>query len=234
MPSRNAHNLPGHWREDGWPTGTFNRRLQSTVKLAGPLAQQATLVRRASHYTRCWEPKEVGPEDPSLLPDSGGEVWGPPNSGLHCTPAPKCLTQSRFLPDDPTYWDIWQQLLLLTLAYIWALQYWVEKVNPQTLDTYCPLAMSVVELKWWVERHIAFSKWDVFSGLEDAILNARSQNAEASPKGTITLPIASDIGGVEPLPATTHGTDNTIIGSPECTPYDGAPPAKQHHLIYWD
>ena len=62
-------------------------------------------------------------------------------------PTPKCLTRSRFLPDDPTYQDVWLQLLLLTLAYVQALQYWAEKVNLPTLDTYHPLAMSVVELK---------------------------------------------------------------------------------------
>ena len=32
-------------------------------------------------------------------------------------PAPKCLTRSRCLPDDPTYQVIWLQLQLLTLAY---------------------------------------------------------------------------------------------------------------------
>ena len=36
----------------------------------------------------------------------------------------------------------------MTLAYAQALQYWVEKVNPPTLYNYCPLVMSVVELRW--------------------------------------------------------------------------------------
>ena len=136
-------------------------------------------------------------------------------------PAPECLT-CLFLPDNPTYQDIQWQLLLLTLANAQALQYWVEKVNPPTLDTYCPLAMSVLELKWQVEEHIAFSKPDVFSSLKDAIPEARSQNAKASPEGTITLPITSNTGGVELLPATTHGTDNGILALPDCTSDDGA------------
>ena len=41
--------------------------------------------------------------------------------------APKCLTRNMFLPDDPSYQDIWQQPLLLTMAYTWVLQYWAEK-----------------------------------------------------------------------------------------------------------
>ena len=61
---------------------------------------------------------------------------------------PKCLTRSRFLPDHPTYQDIWLQVQLLTLVYAQAVQYWVEKVNLPTLDSCCPLAVSGVELRW--------------------------------------------------------------------------------------
>ena len=38
-------------------------------------------------------------------------------------PASKCLTRGMFLPNDLSYQDIWQQPLLLTVAYAWALQY---------------------------------------------------------------------------------------------------------------
>ena len=36
-------------------------------------------------------------------------------------PAPKCLTRSRFAPDDLTYQDIQQQPLLMMVAYARAL-----------------------------------------------------------------------------------------------------------------
>ena len=91
----------------------------------------------------------------------------------------------------------------------------MEKVNLPTLDTYHPLVMSVLELKWQAEGHVAFNKWDVFSSLKEAIPKARSQNAEASPEGAVTLPIASDI-----------RTDNAILALSEWTSDDGAPPAE--------
>ena len=113
-------------------------------------------------------------------------------------PTPKCLTRSRILPGDPAYQDIWLQLKLLTLAYAWALQYWVEKVNLPTLDNYCPLAMNVVELRWQVGEHITFSKWDVLCGLEDVVPEARNQNTEASPEDAITPPATANVEGVKP------------------------------------
>ena len=82
------------------------------------------------------------------------------------------------------------------------------------LDTYCPLAMSVMELKWQICEHATFSKQDVFCGLEDAIPEAKSQNSKASPEDTITPPAAVDIEGVEPQPVTTQGTDSTILAEP--------------------
>ena len=80
------------------------------------------------------------------------------NQDYTMPPAPKCLSRSRFLPDNPSYQYICQQPLLLTLAYAQALQYWAEKVSPPTPSGYCPLAMSIVELRWWVEGHLIFSK----------------------------------------------------------------------------
>ena len=76
-------------------------------------------------------------------------------------PAPKCLTRSRFVPDVPTYQDIWQQPLLMMVAYARVLQYWVEWANlPVQLDD-CLLALNVVELMWQVRGHITFYKWDI-------------------------------------------------------------------------
>ena len=112
------------------------------------------------------------------------------------------------------------------LAYAQALQYWVEKVNLPTLDTYHPLAMSVAELKWQMEGCIAFSKQDIFYGLGDAVFEAGSQDTEAPAEGAVAPPTIANIGGVESHPTTTHGTDNTILESPGCTPFDEVPLAE--------
>ena len=74
--------------------------------------------------------------------------------------------------------------------------------------------MSVVELRWWVGEHIAFSKWDVLCGLKNAIPEPRSQNTEASPEDAIAWPATADIEGVDPQPVTTQWTDNTILAEP--------------------
>ena len=99
----------------------------------------------------------------SLIPAVRCEAL--PSQDCTVPPAPKCLTRGRFLPDDPSYQDVWWQPLLLTLVYAWMLQYWVEKVRPPTLSDYHPLAMSLVELKQHVEGHITLSKQDVFWNL---------------------------------------------------------------------
>ena len=87
-------------------------------------------------------------------------------------------------------------------------------VNPPTLGTYSPLAMIVAELKWQVGEQAAFSKWDVLYGLENAIPETRSQNAEASSEDVINPPTTTDIKGVEPQLAMTQETDNTILAEP--------------------
>ena len=44
-------------------------------------------------------------------------------------PASKCLNGNAFLPDELSYQDIWQQPILLMVAYERGLQYWAEKLN---------------------------------------------------------------------------------------------------------
>ena len=61
--------------------------------------------------------------------------------------APKCLTRGRFLPNHSSYQDDQWQPLLLTVTYARVLQYQVKKVRLPTLNDYCPLVMSMVELK---------------------------------------------------------------------------------------
>ena len=190
------------------------------VELAGLPAGHITLVERAGCY-----PKRLAQKiwASFLILVVRCETFL--NQEYTMPPASKCLTRSRFLPGEPTYEDIQLQLQLLTLAYAQALQYWVEKVNPPTLDNYCPLVISVVELRWQLGEHFAFSKQDVLCGLEDAIPEARSQNTEASPEDAITLPTTTNIEGVKPQPMTTQGTDNTIPVEPATSSAETNPPA---------
>ena len=68
---------------------------------------------------------------------------------------------------------------------------------------YCPLAMSIVELRWQVEGHFAFSKQDILHNLGGTVPEARSQDTEASQEGTIAPPTTTAIGSVEHCPAKT-------------------------------
>ena len=62
-------------------------------------------------------------------------------------PVPKCLNRNVFLPDELSYQDMWQQPILIIVAFARGLQYWAEKLNlPESLDLR-PLAGSVVELR---------------------------------------------------------------------------------------
>ena len=62
-------------------------------------------------------------------------------------PTPKCLNRNAFLPDELSYQDVWQQLILLMVAYARGLQYWAEKLNLLESPDLCPLAGSFVELR---------------------------------------------------------------------------------------
>ena len=74
-------------------------------------------------------------------------------------PTPKCLNRNAFLPDELSYQDIWQQLVLLMVAYARSLQYWAEKLNPPKSPDLCPLAGSVVELRETVQEHVTAVEW---------------------------------------------------------------------------
>ena len=72
LPWRNAHGLPRCQEKDGWPIKAFNREIWGMVDLVGLLAEHTTMVERAGCHPRGWGPKEVGPDNLGLLPDSGG------------------------------------------------------------------------------------------------------------------------------------------------------------------
>ena len=112
-------------------------------------------------------------------------------------PAPKCLTRGRFLPDDPSYQDVQQQPLLLTVAYAQVLQYWVEKVRPPALLDYCPLVMSIVELMQHVKGHITFYKWDIFLNLGRITLETVSWDTAIPQGDPITQPTTTGVRGME-------------------------------------
>ena len=113
----------------------------------------------------------------------------------YTAPPPKCLTRNMILPNDPSFQDIWQQPLLLTVAYAQELQYWAEKFRLPVHPDYCPLVMSIVKLMQCVKEHITFYKWDILWGLG-------------------TQPTTTSIRGMESNPAEAWGH---MIPSPHCS-----------------
>ena len=89
-------------------------------------------------------------------------------------PAPRCLNRNAFLRDEMSYQDIWQQLILLMVAYARGLQYWAEKLNSLESPDLCPLPGSVVELRETVWEHVTFTNWDVLWVLGAVHLGATS------------------------------------------------------------
>ena len=55
---------------------------------------------------------------------------------------------------------MWQQPVLLTIAYARSLQYWAEKQSPPRSLDLCPLAGSVVKLWEAVREHVTFNHQD--------------------------------------------------------------------------
>ena len=118
-------------------------------------------------------------------------------------PAPKCLIQNVFLPNELSYQDAWQQPFLLTIAYAQGLKYWVEKLNLPENPDFHPLVKSVIELRERVKEHIVFTDWDVFQDLEGVNLEAMGHWPQSSLSG---------LGRVEP-------------------PWDNQPGEQNAHLI---
>ena len=99
--------------------------------------------------------------------------------GYTTPPAPTCLTQNVFLPDELSYQDMQQQPSILTVAYAQGLQYWEEILNPPVDPDFCPLARSVLELREMVKEHMVFSKKDVIQGL--GRINLRNMSSGPKP-----------------------------------------------------
>ena len=103
--------------------------------------------------------------------------------------------------------------------------------------------MSVVELKWWLERHVTFSKQDIFKDLGSAIPGAKHQDMETTQVASIATPTTIDARDMEaktedrrtpPVgftaspdakdtqssPTRTQVTDDNISLLPRCQPED--------------
>ena len=141
-------------------------------------------------------------------------------------PAPKCLTNGRFIPNNPSYQDIWQQPLLVTVAYAQALQYWVEQVRLPVYPDYHSLVMSILE--WQVRGHITFYKWDIFWNLEKVAPETVDRYL-VTPQG---YPIT------QPTPINVGGRRSGSVGAPgECSttpsqPTEEAPPSQIDSFAY--
>ena len=144
--------------------------------------------------------------------------------------APKCLNRNTFLLDELSYQDIWQQPILLTVAYARGLQYWVEKLNPLESPDLCPLAGSVVELRETVLEHVTFTNWDVVQGLGAIHLGSTSQWAQTTLfSHVLSLPVKEQ----NFMENTTHTTspiaDEDVAG---CTnPPSGTEGENQYLLV---
>ena len=96
------------------------------------------------------------------------EVWikACPEQGFTTPLAPQSLNRSAFLPEKLAYQDVQQQPALLTIAYAWSLQYWVEKNNLQRNPDFHPFAESIRELQQTVREFVTISYQDIMQDLE--------------------------------------------------------------------
>ena len=84
-----------------------------------------------------------------------------PEWGYTAPPAPWSLNRSTFHLERLAYQDVRQQPALLTIAYAWCLQHWVEKHNPPRNPDFSPWAESVRELWQTVQEYVDISYQDV-------------------------------------------------------------------------
>ena len=81
----------------------------------------------------------------------------------------------------------------MTLAYVWALQYWAEEASLLAPSEPCPLVMSVVELRWCMGKYTTFSKHDVFKDLGSAIPEAKGRDIRIPQADSTTSPTMTDV-----------------------------------------
>ena len=133
-----------------------------------------------------------------------------PDQGYTVPPGPKCLTRSRFIPDNPAYQDVQLQPLLKTMAYAQAWQFWAEwAILPDHPDP-CHLAMSIVELMWQLRGHLTFYKWDILKNLE----------------GVVPETVGRDLATPQGCPVTQPSPINQFLCPPQLV-------LTMHHLVPW-
>ena len=106
-------------------------------------------------------------------------------------PAPPCLLRRNFLPpsDSIFAWqDIWEMQREKMVAYAWALQYWVEKIDLPTRGKPCLLAESVKELWEEIWCYLSFSDKGVFEGMTPPEEMSASLSKKAEPLSMATTP----------------------------------------------
>ena len=94
------------------------------------------------------------------------------------------------------------------------LQYWAEISSPPASGDPCPLAMSVVELRWHVGRYTTFSKQDILKDLGIAIPEAKDGDMGIPQADSTASPTTTDVGGTWLSPMKTQWVGDTISLSP--------------------
>ena len=89
-----------------------------------------------------------------------------PEEGYSAPLAPQSLNREAYLPDRLFYQDVRWQPALLTVAYCWCLQHWVEKCNLPGNPDFHPLAESVRELRQAILEFVNITWEDMMEGLE--------------------------------------------------------------------
>ena len=103
--------------EEHYPSGPSIIDVETWLDWQACQLDIAVLVDGTYSHLRGGRPTETCPEDLDPLLNSRSWKQGLPGARLYHTPAPKCLTQNVFLPDELSYQDVQQQPFLLTVAY---------------------------------------------------------------------------------------------------------------------
>ena len=128
-----------------------------------------------------------------------------------CPWHPSALRGGMFLPDNLSYQDVWLKPQLLTMAYVWVLQYWAEESNPPAPSEPCPLVMSVRELRQHIGRYITLSEPDIFEGLGNAIPEAEYRDMGTPLVDSTTSPVMADVEDTQLSPVETPLVDDTTV-----------------------
>ena len=106
-------------------------------------------------------------------------------------PALPCLHWKNFLlPLDSifTCQDIQEPQCEKTVAYAWALQFWVEKVNLPTGGQPCLLVGNMIELGEEMKCYLSFSDKDMFNGIALQEETPITPPEEVTPQSTQPVP----------------------------------------------